>query len=234
MSNDTLVRERGANSVKVTRTAVQTVLRKSNPGIPNEIVRDAASAISTLWNILSQLPPAEFRVLSKDSDRLREVLTDVAAQAAPERVHIPATGPAVRKKGSGLGTRVSVREGRARLDRFVTPVSLESWAGPVAGAGEIEEQLSIPRSTLNAWLKRKAIIGLLRGERKLAYPLEQFIDARPLPGVADVLEVTPDARAAWLWFRQSHVALDNETPLAFLKRGGDRKRVALAARRDFA
>lgn len=109
---------------------------------------------------------------------------------------------------------------------------MESWAGPVAGAGEIEKSMGIPRSTLSHWQKRGAVIGLLRGERKLAYPLEQFVDARPLEGIADVLGTTPDARSAWLWLRQPHDALQGKTPLAMLQ-GGERKLVAKVAERDF-
>jgi uncharacterized protein (DUF2384 family) len=76
------------------------------------------------------------------------------------------------------------------------------------------------------------VIGLLRGERKLAYPLEQFVDARPLEGLADVLKVAPDARSAWLWLRQPHGALQHRSPLDVLKDGG-REAVVRVAERDF-
>ena len=90
----------------------------------------------------------------------------------------------------------------------------------------------MPRSTLNAWRARKAVIGLLRGERKLAYPVEQFVDARPVQGIADVLRVAPDERAAWLWLRQPHPALEGKLPIEVLK-AGRREAVARVAERDF-
>lgn len=135
-------------------------------------------------------------------------------------------------QGTGLGKRIGFDEGVARLDGYVTSMPLESWAGPSLGAGGIERQLGIPRSTLNDWRKRRIMVGLLRGKRKLAYPLEQFVDARPMTGIADVLTVIPDERSAWLWLRQAHAALQDRTPLMVLQEGG-LKDVVRAAGRDF-
>ena len=70
-------------------------------------------------------------------------------------------------------------------------------------------------------------IGLLRGERKFAYPLEQFIDARPLEGIADILRLAPDPRGAWLWLRQPNATLGQKSPLACLRAG--RKAAVLEA-----
>ena len=41
-------------------------------------------------------------------------------------------------------------------------------------------------------------IGLLRGERKHVYPLDQFLDARPVKGVGDVAKIGAGERAVWL------------------------------------
>lgn len=160
---------------------------------------------------------------------LIEAATHSRAEA---RVSIKAGGRTEKSRGAGLGERITLEEGRDRLARYATARPLESWAGPVAGAGEIEDSLGIPRSTLSSWQQKGAIVGLLRGARKLAYPLEQFVDARPLEGIADVLRVAPDARSAWLWLRQPHGALNGRAPLERLK-AGDRAAVVTAAERDF-
>jgi hypothetical protein len=235
MSDSSLLRASNTGSVKVSRNAVQTFLREHNPKASVANVRAVAATISAIWDVLAELPDSKRRALTQDRGRLREALID-AAQETPTaaRTHISASGRLIQKRGSGLGPRISLREGRDRLDRFVTAKPLESWAGPVAGAGDIEQQLFIPRSTLNAWHKRGAVVGLLRGERKLAYPLDQFVDARPLEGMAEILRVAPDARAAWLWLRQPHPALEGEAPLALLRRGGAKAKVAEVAERDFA
>jgi hypothetical protein len=49
----------------------------------------------------------------------------------------------------------------------------------------------VARSTLNEWHRRAAVIGLLRGERKHVYPLDQFVDARPTRGIGDVAKIAP-------------------------------------------
>ncbi len=71
------------------------------------------------------------------------------------------------------------------------------------------------------------MIGLLRGERKLAYPLEQFVDNRPLEGLSEVVRLVPDARGAWLWLRQPNSTLDGKTPLESLRAG--RKAAVISA-----
>ncbi len=137
-----------------------------------------------------------------------------------------------RHRGTGLGDLLSREEGRERLARYVQTRPLESWAGPVAGPGEIEKQLHVARSTLNEWHRRGVVIGLLRGERKHVYPLDQFVDARPMQGVGDVAKIAPNERAAWLWLRQPHGRFDMRPPLDLLK-AGQRDEVIQTAERDF-
>src|SRR3546814_4146272 len=79
--------------------------------------------------------------------------------------------------------------------------SLEDWAGPVAGSTMLHEQ-GIARSTLHDWQKRGEVIALLSGARKHAFPLEQFVDGRPVQGISDVLEIAGNPRRAWLWLVQ--------------------------------
>ncbi|PKP94455.1 MAG: hypothetical protein CVT75_04340 [Alphaproteobacteria bacterium HGW-Alphaproteobacteria-14] len=163
-----------------------------------------------------------------DKQTLRKVLEQVADQLATEE-KMPDTS-AEPMRGKGLGEVLNLAEGRARLAAFATPMPIEDWAGPVGGAKEIEALFGVGRSTLSTWHKNGAVIGLLRGQRKLAYPLEQFIDGRPLQGLSDVVAAAPDARSAWLWLRQPHGALDGETPLALLRAGKRDPVIALAAR----
>ncbi|UYV17598.1 DUF2384 domain-containing protein [Porphyrobacter sp. ULC335] len=163
-----------------------------------------------------------------DKQTLRKVLEQVADQLATEE-KMPDTS-AEPMRGKGLGEVLSLAEGRARLAAYAIPMPIEEWAGPVGGAKEIEAQFGVGRSTLSTWHKNGAVVGLLRGQRKLAYPLEQFIDGRPLQGLSDVVAAAPDARSAWLWLRQPHGALEGETPLALLRAGKRDQVIGLAAR----
>ncbi len=214
---------------------VRAALQHSNPKAPASDLRTMAEIIAVISNVIAELPKAERRELAREKEQVRRIVIEAVGHGraeAPARAHIEGGGKVERSRGTGLGERLSLVEGRARLASYVTPRPLESWAGPVAGAGEIEESLGIPRSTLCNWQQRGVVVGLLRGERKLAYPLEQFVDARPLEGIADVVRMAPDARSAWLWLRQPHAALDGKVPLAMLK-DGERTAVVTVAERDF-
>lgn len=218
-----------------TERDVRAVLVQRNPDAPAADVRAMAKILVELSDILAALPQEKRRVLARAKDRFRDIVIDIAeprAQRARRRTRDNANR-VEKSRGAGLGERISVEEGRERLDRYAVAMPLEQWAGPVAGAGDIEAQLGIPRSTLSAWQKRGAVVGLLRGERKFAYPLEQFIDARPLEGISEIVRVAPDARAAWLWLRQPHGALNARAPLEMLKSGRDRELVVKVAERDF-
>jgi hypothetical protein len=221
---------------------LQAVLRQRNPKMPAGDLRAIAKIVALVVEFVADLSNTERRELARWGSQLRAALEEATQQGkseTDEREHIEPAGRVQRSRGAGLGEQISVKEGRARLEQYAIAGPIERWAGPVAGAGEIEQQLGIPRSTLNSWQQRGAVVGLLRGERKLAYPLEQFVDARPLEGIAEILRWAPDARGGWLWLRQPNTALGRKTPLACLREG--RKASVLEAaqadlplERDFA
>jgi hypothetical protein len=201
---------------------VQAVLRQHNPKTRASDLRVVAKIVACVADFVANLSNAERRELARGSNQLTAALEQAAhhgKSGSGEREHVEPAGRIERSRGAGLGERISLKDGRSRLERYANSGPIERWAGPVAGAGEIEQQLGIPRSTLNSWQKRGAVVGLLRGERKLAYPLEQFVDARPLEGIAEVLRLAPDARGGWLWLRQPNPALGRKTPLACLRAG---------------
>lgn len=208
---------------------VQAVLRGRNPRAPAAEIKTMARIVSIAVDVMSGFPAVNLRGVAREHE-LRIALEQVALKFMP--VEATQDAPVERTRGSGLGEVISLSEGRARLAAYAAPKAIEDWAGPVGGASDIEAQIGVKRTTLNTWYKQGAVVGLLRGQRKLAYPLEQFIDGRPVQGIADVLAVAPDARSAWLWMRQPHGALDGETPIAAL-RAGQQDTVRATALRDF-
>lgn len=208
---------------------VQAVLRGRNPRAPAAEIKTMARIVSIAVDALSGLPAVSLRGVAREH-KLRAALEQVALELMPAAATDDT--PVERTRGSGLGEVLSLSDGRARLAAYVTPKPIEEWAGPVGGAGDIEAQFGVKRTTLNTWVKQGAVIGLLRGQRKLAYPLEQFIDGRPLQGIADVLAAAPEARSAWLWLRQPHAALDGRTPLDALH-ASKQDEVRVIAQRDF-
>lgn len=235
MTNTALTLATGEQLHGLTEREMKAALREHNPDAAPTAVQEMAKILAVVGRIVAAWPQDRRRDIARSAEPLRAALVHLATSEAPRtRVHIEPAGKTEVRQGSGLGERISLEEGKARLDRYAQARPLESWAGPVAGAVEIERDLKIARSTLGRWQQRGAIVGLLRGERKLAYPLEQFVDARPIEGIADVLTVITDPRAAWLWMRQPHAALEGRTPLSVLASREGRDRVVQTAKRDFS
>jgi hypothetical protein len=231
MANLAVAARRAKKVPGLSEGAIRAALEQSNPEVPTGDLQTMADTIVIVYNAIADLPSAARQQLTRGKNQLRRTLIEIAtgqqAPASEER------GRITHSRGAGLGESISAEEGRQRLLDYASPRSIESWAGPVAGAGEIEASLGIPRSTLSKWQQRKAVVGLLRGERKLAYPLEQFVDGRPLEGISEILRLAPDARSGWLWLRQAHGALDERVPLELLK-SGQKADVVKVAERDFA
>ena len=136
------------------------------------------------------------------------------------RIILKPRGPVEVSQGAGLGELLTLEEGR-RLHEYAlaTGTSLEDWAGATAGPVELAHKLGVSRSTLHAWQTKRLAIGLLNGLRKNVFPLEQFVDGKPVAGIADVLAVIGEPRVTWMWFKEPSPLLNGATPLARLKRG---------------
>jgi len=94
---------------------------------------------------------------------------------------------------------------------------IEDWAGEVAGSTYLEEKFRIPRSTLHRWRRRGEVIALRKGGRKHVFPLAQFVDGRPAPGIDEVLTIIANPRLAWFWLTRPSVELDGRTPIEMLR-----------------
>jgi hypothetical protein len=145
-----------------------------------------------------------------------------AAHSPPRdksRIILKPRGPVEVSHGEGLGELLTLEEGRRRVHEYAMPMALEDWAGATAGPAEIQRELSVSRSTQQAWRTKHLAIGLLNGARKTVFPLEQFVDGKPVAGIADMLTVIGEPRVAWMWLKEPSPLLNGATPLARLKRG---------------
>lgn len=215
---------------------IRAIFAHRNPQMPARLLTPLVKLVANFADVVAGLAVDEREKIPTSKAVLRTMLLKAAGprtEASTDEPQNVAVEPAVeRHTGTGLGDLLSLDVGRERLAQYVQTRPVESWAGPVAGPGEVEKRLHVARSTLNEWHRRGAVIGLLRGERKHVYPLEQFVDARPLQGVGDVAKIAPDERAAWLWLRQPHGRFAMRPPLDLLK-AGQRDVVIQAAERDF-
>lgn len=94
---------------------------------------------------------------------------------------------------------------------------IEDWAGQVAGSTYLQKRFGIPRSTLNWWQRHNHVIALRKGPGKHVFPLSQFIDGRPAPGIRQVLISINNRREAWLWLIQPCPLLEGRVPLQMLR-----------------
>jgi hypothetical protein len=215
---------------------IRAIFVHRNPRIPARALTPLAKLVTTFADVVAELAADQREKIPTSKAVLRTMLLKAARlRVEPEEAGLqnPLAAQMVEHhEGSGLGDLLRLAEGRERLANYVQTRPLASWAGPVAGPSEIEKQLHVARSTLNEWHRRGVVIGLLRGERKHVYPLDQFVDARPMQGIADIARIAPDERAAWLWLRQPHGRFDMRPPLDLLK-AGQREEVIQAAERDF-
>ncbi|RUW41438.1 MULTISPECIES: hypothetical protein [unclassified Mesorhizobium] len=106
---------------------------------------------------------------------------------------------------------------------------IAEWAGPVAGSTHLERRFGIPRSTLHWWQRHNDVVAFRRGSRKHVFPLAQFIDGRPMPGIREVLSSISDPRLAWLWLISPSPLLKGRVPVELLREGMNTEAVASAA-----
>lgn len=97
------------------------------------------------------------------------------------------------------------------------PIRVDDWAGPTAGPTYLEANYGISRSTLHRWQRRNAVVALRTGGRKHVFPLEQFIDGRPVNGIEQVAALIPHPRFAWLWLIQPNEHLNWAKPIEMLR-----------------
>ncbi|TIX60314.1 MAG: DUF2384 domain-containing protein [Mesorhizobium sp.] len=119
-----------------------------------------------------------------------------------------------------LTTRTEGSHGFAALktrDQQGDCFRIEDWAGEVAGPTYLEEHFGIPRSTLHWWQRHNDVVALRKGARKHVFPLAQFIDGRPAPGIRQVLSSIANPRQAWLWLTSPSPRLDGRIPIEMLR-----------------
>lgn len=109
---------------------------------------------------------------------------------------------------------------------------IEDWAGQVAGPTYLETHLGIPRSTLHWWQRHNDVVALRKGARKHVFPLTQFIDGAPAPGIRQVLSLIANPRLAWLWLTSPSPRLDGRIPIEMLRQ--DLAAEVILAARDFS
>jgi hypothetical protein len=120
--------------------------------------------LSVIWPIRS------IGIIWSDCKKSRHRRWGVVS-ALTKRDCIDASGRTIRSRGTGLGKQVPIEEGGARFVDYARTGKIDSWAGPVAGAGDIERWLAFPRFTLNTGQQRGALLACFAVNESSKSPL---------------------------------------------------------------
>jgi hypothetical protein len=214
---------------------VVEVLARHNPRLSKTALAATGRVVAAVTAATARLAADQQRRIVADELELAQAVevavAGLVSDTGPRLKPLAIGKPIEVSQGAGLPAPIDLDEGRRRLAAFAEPMRLEDWAGPVAGPAEIEKTFGTKRSTLHDWQRRGAVIGLLKGERKHVFPLAQFVDGRPVEGMAQVTRIIANPRGAG----QGRIRITAEmgaTPLDLMKR--DRlDEVLAAAERDF-
>ena len=123
---------------------------------------------------------------------------------------------------------VSVRFGSARrIDATDVPDALEPFVvkkearGEMIGVSEAAARIKVSRTTVYDWIEKKRMIGWKATKTGAVIPAEQIVGPGELvKGIEQVLEIIPDARAAWGFLNEVSTFLDEpQRPIDALKAG---------------
>lgn len=214
---------------------VVEVLARHNPRLSKTALAATGRVVAAVTAATARLAADQQRRIVADELELAQAVevavAGLVSDTGPRLKPLAVGKPIEVSQGVGLPAPIDLDEGRRRLAAFAEPMRLEDWAGPVAGPAEIEKTFGTKRSTLHDWQRRGAVIGLLKGERKHVFPLAQFVDGRPVEGMAQVTRIIANPRVAWQWLIRRKAVM-GATPLDLMK--SDRlDEVLAAAERDF-
>lgn len=179
---------------------VQQVLKDHDPTTLPAGVRIAARLTAIIASQITTQTQTIQRALLTLEDEISEFGTEFVAQLVAE---------AQRARDKRVGRFTATPTSASKC-----PIQLaDDWAGPVAGPTAIERYYGIPRSTLYRWQKLNEAIALNTRSSKPVFPLKQFLDGRPAPGIADLIGIFGDARKAWEWLLQPHDEFNGHPPL---------------------
>ncbi|TPL02158.1 MULTISPECIES: hypothetical protein [unclassified Mesorhizobium] len=157
--------------------------------------------------------PARQQAIHDDLAALASGFVDRLATEAARRLDAGAGEAPPGAPAGETPTHAAPRAG----DRQGDCMRIQDWAGQVAGPTYLEEHYGIPRSTLHWWQRHNDVVALRKGARKHVFPLAQFVDCRPAPGIRQVLASIANPRLAWLWLTRPCPLLDGRVPIEMLR-----------------
>lgn len=199
--------------------AVQQALMQHGVMLDAEALTSASKIAGHVAAALPFLPPAQRLAVGSFKGKWTDLASDffrvMTNKVASDGAVI--SDRAFERSASGSDTGRPAAQPIAERAMDLQSMLIEDWAGEVAGSTYLEEKLRIPRSTLHRWQRRGEVVALRKGGRKHVFPLAQFIDGRPVPGISEVLSAIANPRLAWFWLSRPSPELDGRVPIGMLR-----------------
>lgn len=204
---------------------VRNAIARDNREMPIRQLEQAIAIRQPIIDAVVSLPEGFLRLLHEHSQRgtlttvLHDALADMPPPSPPSLMDIDLDNiPVIDLVGEGMGERISLEEGLQRLREAAKDISLDERLGHLCDAEKIEQLLGIPRKSLLSWHKRSLIVGFKDDQGKYLFPLEQFVDAKPVEGLGEVLQIIRHPHSAWTWLLRAKPSI-NGVPLDLIKKG---------------
>jgi hypothetical protein len=194
------------------------LLAACNPTASRAQLQTVGKFVAQFAAIVMELSPEYQMLLRGKKAALQKLMQRLVADASAPLLW-PPDAVAETIQGAGGGEMLTEEEARARLDAYATHQPTEDWAGKLAGPAELQRDYGIARSTLRNWQQQGYAIAIQVNAHKRAFPVEQFVDGRPVAGLAEVVRIIGDTRIAWRWLREPNPLLSGARPLSRLKKG---------------
>jgi hypothetical protein len=186
---------------------------------PDNVVEAAARILE-----LSRKPnlgPVVSRVLHAVADATTQLSQQAANHAASERTNM---GVLLRimEEVAALGLEAEDPLANARLRWIVHRRRLAHAEGRPLPTREVEALLGISRQAVAKARADGRLVGLPSGSGQYVYPSWQFGESGVLPGLREVRRALRDGDDPWsftAFMVSPNARLDDETPLAVLRRG---------------
>ncbi|RWG87865.1 MAG: DUF2384 domain-containing protein [Mesorhizobium sp.] len=197
--------------------AVRQALMQHGALLDAEALASASAIAGSVVAALPFLPQAQRLAITSFKGRWSELTSEFFRMTAERIARADQAGTDSVDESATTGPARPASRPLAERALELQSMLIEDWASEVAGSTYLEEKFRIPRSTLHRRQRRGEVIALRKGGRKHVFPLAQFVDGRPAPGISDILAAITNARLAWFWLTRPSPELDDRIPIEMLR-----------------
>jgi hypothetical protein len=172
------------------------------------------------------------RPLAGTASRRRRIRRSVNSDLSDDFARLFQGAEVELEIGDDVGETVSQTTGERLLLNHAKTLPVADWAGEVLNSAALQDRLHISHNDFDHWASMGSLVALQNGDAGVVYPVDQFVDGRPIEGLREVLELIGRPRVAWLWLRTARAGPESQPPIELLKEG-QIKQALLIAKRDF-